>query len=183
MDRKQFLRIMGRSALFAAAAPALDRLGEAVAPVPRWEAAEHALLSTFADEIIPAADGMPAASEIGVARYIERVAGEDAGIAAPLREALAAIAHRAAEASAETFDLLPAPARVALLQAMEKDDPDRFRTARDLVYEAYYTNPLVWKRLGYDFIEGNASGSPLEPFEEALLQRVRSLPRLYRVVP
>jgi hypothetical protein len=66
---------------------------------------------------------------------------------------------------------------------MEKDEADRFRAARDLVYEAYYTNPLVWKRLGYDFIGAESVGPPLEPFEEALLERVRALPRLYRSVP
>jgi hypothetical protein len=66
---------------------------------------------------------------------------------------------------------------------MEKDEADRFRALRDLVYEAYYTNPLVWRRLGYDFIGAEDSGPPLEPFEEALLERVRAMPRLYRAVP
>ena len=183
MDRKQFLTILGRSALFAAAAPALEGLGESAPTVRLLDARQRLLLATFADEIIPATDGMPSASEMGAAAYLERVAAGDEGIAASLRDAVASIERRAREAHAEAFDRLPAPARVALLQAMEKDEPDRFRAARDLVYEAYYTNPLIWKRIGYDFIAADASGPPLEPFEEALLVRVRALPRLYRAVP
>lgn len=183
MDRKEFLQLVGRSALFVAAGPALEGLAEAAPAALALDAPQRALLITFADEIIPATDGMPAASEVGAANYLERVAGGDEAIGTSLRGALAAISERARAAHAETFDHLAPPARVALMQAMEKDDPDRFRAARDLVYEAYYTNPLVWKRIGYDFIGADRSGPPLEPFEEALLERVRALPRLYRAIP
>jgi hypothetical protein len=182
MDRKQFLAIVGRSALLAAAAPALEGLAEAAPASLPLDAPQRALLITFADEMIPAADGMPSASEIGAAAYLERAAAGDEGIAAALRDAVGSIERRTRTARAETFDRLPAPDRVSLLQAMEKDEADRFRAARDLVYEAYYTNPLVWKRLGYDFIGDADAGPPLEPFEEALLERVRALPRLYRAV-
>ena len=183
MDRKQFLTLIGHSALFAAAAPALEGLGATPPPAPPLDASPPALLLAFADEIIPAGDGMPSASEMGVPAYLERVAATDPAIALSLRDAVTSIDHRARAAHAEAFVALPAPARVALLQAMEKDEADRFRAARDLVYEAYYTNPLVWKRLGYDFIGAESVGPPLEPFEEALLERVRALPRLYRSVP
>jgi hypothetical protein len=183
MDRKQFLTIVGRSALFAAAAPALERLGEAAPPALPRDAPQGAILAAFADDIIPASDGMPSASDMGAAAYLERVAAGDPAIAASLRDSVTSIDRRSRAAHAETFVRLPAPARVALLQAMEKDEPDLFRAARDLVYEAYYTNPLVWKRLGYDFIGAESVGPPLEPFEEALLERVRALPRLYRAIP
>jgi hypothetical protein len=183
MDRKQFLTILGRSALLAAAAPALDRLGEAATEAPPLDAPQRAILVAFADEIVPATDGMPSASDVGAAAYLERVAAADEGIAASLRDLVASIERRARESHAASFDRLPAPDRLALLQAMEKEEADRFRAARDLVYEAYYTNPLVWKRLGYDFIGAESVGPPLEPFEEALLERVRALPRLYRSVP
>jgi hypothetical protein len=183
MDRKQFLTIVGRSALFAAAAPALESLAEAAPAAPVLDTTQRALLIAFADEIIPATDGMPSASEMGAAVYLERVAATDEAIAASLRDAVTSIDRRARAAHAEAFGRLPAPARIELLQAMEKDEADRFRAARDLVYEAYYTNPLVWKRLGYDFIGAESVGPPLEPFEEELLERVRALPRLYRAVP
>ena len=82
MDRKQFLTILGRSALLAAAAPALDRLGEAATEALPLDAPQRAILVAFADEIVPATDGMPSASDVGAAAYLERVAAADEGIAA-----------------------------------------------------------------------------------------------------
>jgi hypothetical protein len=183
LDRKQFLTLVGRSALFAAAAPALERLGEAAPAPPPLDAPQRALLVAFADEIIPATDEMPSASQMGPAAYLERVAAADPAIAASLGDAVTSIDRRARAAHAEAFASLAGPARVALLQAMEKEEADLFRAARDFVYESYYTNPLVWKRIGYDFIGAESAGPPLEPFEEALLERVKVLPRLYRAIP
>ena len=186
MNRKEFLTLVGRSALFAATASALDVVAaEAPAP-PRKRVlgpAQRAALKALADEIIPAADDMPSAGEMGAAAYLERAAQGDEGVASALLAALASIDLQARTRHRRPFARLPASARVALLQAMEKEEADHFRAARDLVYEAYYTNPLVWRRLGYDFIEGDGAGPALEPFEEALLERVRALPRLYRAVP
>jgi hypothetical protein len=185
MDRKEFLQIVGRSALFAAASPALEAVAAGPPPsaVPVLGRAQRPALSALADEIIPAADGMPSASEMGATAYLEHVATIDEGIASSLRDALAALERRAQASRSEPFVRLSGPDRTSLLQALEKDEGELFRATRDLVYEAYYTNPLVWKRLGYDFIGGEDSGRPLEPFEEALLERVRALPRLYRAIP
>jgi hypothetical protein len=186
MNRKEFLTLVGRSALFAATAPALETVAASAAPLVQkrgLQAAQRATLEALADEIVPAADGMPSAVEMGATAYLERVAKRDEIVASALRDALASIDDRARARHRRPFARVPRPARVALLQAMEKEESDRFRAARDLVYEAYYTNPLVWQRLGYDFIGAESSGPPLEPFEEALLERVRALPRLYRVVP
>ena len=188
MNRKEFLTLVGRSALFAATASALDaaaaRATEAEPPRKGvLDPAQRAALKALADEIIPAADGMPSAGEMGAAAYLERAAQGDEGVASALRGALASIDLHARTRHRRPFARLPASARVALLQAMETEESDHFRAARDLVYEAYYTNPLVWRRLGYDFIEGDGDGPALEPFEEALLERVRALPRLYRAVP
>jgi len=71
MDRKQFLTIVGRSALFAAAAPALESLAEAAPAAPVLDTTQRALLNAFADEIIPATDGMSSASEMGAAVYLD----------------------------------------------------------------------------------------------------------------
>ena len=54
---------------------------------------------------------------------------------------------------------------------------------RDLVYEAYYTHPRVWKLLGYNFRSGRKPTAPLESFDEQRLARVRALAPLYRRVP
>ena len=51
---------------------------------------------------------------------------------------------------------------------------------RDAVYEAYYSNREVWKRIGYRFRSGPRRTAPLEPFDPQRVARVRGMGRLYR---
>ena len=181
MDRKEFLELVGRSALFAATLSPADiaRAASARGPLtPRQRLA----LRAVADVIVPASEGMPAAGELGAAAYLVRLAAVDTDVAKALRDAMASVERTARARHRVRFERLTAPARLAVLQEMEKSDADRFRALRDFVYEAYYTHPEVWRRLGYEFITGEGAGRSLEPFEEALLERVRTLPRLYREV-
>jgi hypothetical protein len=56
---------------------------------------------------------------------------------------------------------------------------------RDLTYEAYYAHPRVLAALQRDLAwDGLAPtrGSEMEPFDESLLSRVKTLPPLYREV-
>ena len=53
---------------------------------------------------------------------------------------------------------------------------------RDLVYEAYYTQPRVWKLIGYEFNPTNEAGPHLKPFDESVLAQVKKMPRRYREV-
>jgi hypothetical protein len=183
MNRKEFLDLIGRSALFAATAPAFDvALGEA-RPRSLFTARHRLALRALADEIVPAADGMPSAGELDAVAFLERLAGRDKTVASALRDAIASLERRARAGGRRRFEQLSPPERLALLVAMEEGEAERFRAARDLVYEAYYTHPVVWRRLGYDFIGPDRSGPALQPFEEALLERVRAMNRIYRTVP
>ncbi len=70
--------------------------------------------------------------------------------------------------------------QIRALEKLEKADPLSFAALRDVVYEAYYTNPKVWALIGYRFRTGNRKTAPLEEFDTTLLARVQQLPRLYR---
>jgi Gluconate 2-dehydrogenase subunit 3 len=182
MDRKQFLQRIG---LLGAAGRAL----RAVAAEPPsadaspFTPAEKQGLRVLADEIVPAGEGMPSAGEQGAVAYFEQVGRREKPIGTALRAALGSAERLSQATYGQAFTELPRAQRVAVLKAMQKQEPQRFNLARDLVYEAYYTNPAIWRRLGYEFVEAGASGRPLEPFEESLIQRVRALPKLYRSVP
>ena len=98
VNRKEFLTLVGGSALFAATASALEVVTAEAAPPGRKPVlgpAQRATLKALADEIIPAADGMPSAGEMGAAAYLERAAQRDEGVASALRDALASIEQRA----------------------------------------------------------------------------------------
>ena len=93
-------------------------------------------LRRLADALIPAAHGMPAASEVGVAdRQLDKVLAVRGDLAEPLARAVA--------------DADPADYEASLARLRERD-----REAHDalllVVVGGYYIDPDVRRRLGYD---------------------------------
>ncbi len=72
--------------------------------------------------------------------------------------------------------------RVEILTELESQSPKVFAKLRDLVYESYYTQPSVWKLIGYELHPTNESGPQMKPFNESVLAYVRKMPKLYREV-
>jgi hypothetical protein len=128
------------------------------------------------DAIVPAADGMPAAGEVGVLRYLEVLAGRDSDVSDRLRRAAKALERRAAPAP---FASLKEAGRVRVLEALETKEPAVFEALRDLVYEGYYTRPEVWTLLGYETRPGRP-GPGMPSFDAKAVERVRAMPATYR---
>jgi hypothetical protein len=123
---------------------------------------ERDALRAAMDQIIPAGDGMPSASEAGGLEYLERVARQEPEVANQLRRLLAELKER------------------NTLTEFEAKDPENFAHLRDYVYEAYYTQPRIWKLIGYHDYPTDHAGPHLPPFDESLLDPVRNRPKLYR---
>jgi hypothetical protein len=93
-------------------------------------------LRRFADVLIPAGDGMPAASEVGVAdRQLDRVLAARPDLAQPLARAVAAVDADDHEGSLERLRTADLAAHDALLL---------------IVAGGYYTDADVRRRIGYD---------------------------------
>jgi hypothetical protein len=163
-----------REFLATAAAPLITIDARGAPPV--FDERERRDLEAAMDEIIPAGDGMPAASEMGGVAYLERVAAADANVANELRAALAALE----KASGGAFGRLDHEARVSALRKLEAGEATRFAQLRDYVYESYYTQPRVWKLIGYEFYPTDHAGPHMAPFDESILDDVRKMPKLYR---
>lgn len=145
--------------------------------------AERELLRAAMDQIIPAADGMPAASEMGGVEYLDRLASQAPDIRVDLEKALAAVQQIASEQSEKDFAALSSGDRIAILKELEKQQPEAFGSLRDYVYESYYTQPKVWKLIGYEFYPTNGAGPRMRPFDESVLAKVKKMPKLYREAP
>lgn len=164
-----------REFLSASAAMPLIAI-ETRAPSNTFTEHERNVLRVAMDEIIPATDGMPAASEMGGVAYLERIAAGDADVANEIRAALAALQRT----SEQLFDQLDHDARVTALRSFEARDPTQFAHLRDYIYESYYTQPSVWKLIGYEFYPTDHAGPHMEPFDASILDQVRTRPKLYR---
>jgi hypothetical protein len=142
-----------------------------------------ALLEQWCADLIPAGAGRPSAAQAGAPRYIDRVCSSSPVLRCALVVALDALAAAAARQHDRPFAQCSPVQRAAVLEAFASADPHAFGMIKGLTYEAYYATPMVLAVLerATGWRAANAlTGGPMDPFDEALLDRVRSLPAGYR---
>ncbi len=142
---------------------------------PPLDAAQQETLSWAMDELIPASHDMPSASQVGGVAYIMTLI-EELPELAPLFEGLIA---RIDEASRYQFSKMGSPERVTVLKALEEQHPDVFKVLKDFTYESYYTNESVFPLIGYEPHPTGSTGPKMEPFDDALLDRVKQSAPFY----
>lgn len=156
---------------------------EAAASEQVFAGAQRDLLKVVVDVLVPSGDGMPAASEIGAVNYIDALSRELPAIRGQVEEGLESIVEISKRQFDDKFVSLSSEQRVAVLTEMESSTaPASFAALRGFVYEAYYTSPEVWKRIGYEFYPTYDSGLHMAPLDEELLAPVRQRPSLYKEV-
>jgi choline dehydrogenase-like flavoprotein len=116
-------------------APPSTRARAVTVPQPRrLTIEERGRLARLADVMIPAADGMPAACDVGIADdLVDWVFAARPDLAEPVARALAA-------------DFAAAPAALATLK---RDDRDAYHAIVFAVVAGYYHDPDVCSKLGY----------------------------------
>jgi hypothetical protein len=131
------------------------------------------------DEIIPANEKMPSASEVGGVDYIIGIL-QDLPDLAPLFEAIIdEIEDHSKERAKNTFIKLERMDRVSVLMTVEKVKPELFKVLKDFTYECYYTSATVYNLINYEPYPTGGAGPEMEPFDEKLLNRVKNLPPMY----
>lgn len=141
-------------------------------------------LRAWVDALIPAHGVRPAAGEVGAAEYVDATAFHASRVRALLIKALDAIERRSFQRHEVPFADAGADAQAEMLRVFEEtDDTGAFAMVRDLTYEAYYANPrvldLVERETGWQY-EGAIAGSEMEPFDESLLKRMRTVKPKWR---
>lgn len=132
----------------------------------------RARLDAVADQLIPAADGMPTASAVGVGgRQLDTVLAARPDLLDGLRRAL--------EAAGGVDDA------IGWLDALRADDPSAHDALVTVVVGGYYLHPEVRRRLGYPGQVGEPVRVDRYPdyAEEGLLERVYARGPIYRPTP
>ena len=134
-----------------------------------FDITERVLLAGLADVLIPAGAGFPSASEAGVASEgLDQVLSVRPELAAGLKKLLASAGGRP-------------PAK--FVAELETHDPGSFGILAELVPGAYFLNPQVRAKLGYE----GQSPRPIDPhpdyLDEGLLQSVIDRGPIYRPTP
>ena len=138
------------------------------------------ILNTAMDEIIPAGDGMPGGSETGGLNYLLKLLEKIPEQAKSLSAGLSKLNIQSNKKFKKDFIKITSEERTSLLQEQEKDNAAFFNQLRDFTYESYYLSPQVWKLIGYEPHPTMSSGPLMEAFDERLLDRVRTLPTIFK---
>jgi hypothetical protein len=178
-----------------AAEPALDfrrHLGHAyVAPdevdgVGVLDADRREALAAWTAGVIPGDEHWPSALDVDAAAYVDAVVARVPQVRPILLRGIDALERAAEAAHGRSFAACGPAQREALLRELaEVDAGGAFDLVLELTFEAYYRDPEVCRvmkvRTGFDSTLPHV-GSSMEPFDERLLERVRSLPPRYRSV-
>jgi hypothetical protein len=186
-DRSQ----RGHDVVTVSGGPPDYRLEVGPAYIPVGEAREFmvldpdraATLRAWSDALIPRRGDRPAAGEIGAAEYIDATVFKAPRLRALLLTGIDTIERLAMERQGRSFTECRATDQIALLHEFELADWDgTFKMVQAFTYEAYYAHPDVLAILEKETGWGGSApttGSPMQPFDEELLARVKTLPALY----
>ena len=142
---------------------------------PALDEAQQDTLKWAMDELIPANQTMPSASEIGGVAYIMSIMEELPDLV-PLFEGLIA---QIDEQCHYQFSKINSQKRIAILRFLETSKPELFKVLKDFTYESYYTNETIFALIGYEPHPTGTAGPKMEPFNESLLDRVKQLNPTY----
>jgi len=170
--------------VFLAAGAAMPPLVTSILPASQAPAAveTRSTLQQVMDLIIPSGDGMPSASEAGGLTYLERLIERDQNAKTDITKALAVADAFSQRSFQKPFADLEKKNQIAILTEMEAQAPQVFDTIRAYVYESYYEQPAIWKRIGYELYPTDHTGPHLPPFNDAALTNVRKMRKLYKDV-
>jgi hypothetical protein len=141
-------------------------------------------LRAWVSALIPARGDRPAASEIGAAEYIDATVFLTPRLRGVLLDGIDTVDQLSQKLAERRFVEATPLEQTEVLRAFEESDSlDAFPMVRDLTYEAYYAHPRVLdvleRETGWRY-EVAISGGELEPFDESLLARIRTLPPRWR---
>jgi hypothetical protein len=142
------------------------------------------VLLAWVSALIPARGERPAAGEVGAAEYVDATVFLTPRLRGVLLDGIDTVDRLSERLVGCRFAEATLPQQAEVLRAFEANDPlDAFPMVRDLVYEAYYAHPRVLdvleRETGWRY-EVAFSGGELEPFDEGLLARMRTVPPRWR---
>ena len=143
-------------------------------------------LRAWTSTLIPARGERPAAGDVGAAEYVDATVFLVPRLRGLLLESIDSVERLANGRFGRPLAACDPAERAEVLRAFEAADRlDAFAMVRDLTYEAYYAHPRVLDALrretGWRY-EVAFTGSALEPFDEGLLARMKTIPPRYRTV-
>jgi len=145
-----------------------------------FAAAQHALLVSVLNRLVPAAGAFPGAGDLGVAAYIDRVVQPSATLKRLFMQGLGQIALTSQAQFGQPFTALPEGQRDAVLQRVAAAAPEFFETLVTHTYSGYYSQPTIARLLGMEGRPPQPLGYHLEELDLSLLDNIKQRSPIYR---
>ncbi len=143
---------------------------------------ELTLVRAVLNRIIPAADGFPAAGDLGVAEHVDRVVGSSVELKRLFAEGLARIRIKGDATSPNGFTGMPDTRKDEVLREVEVEHRRFFEALVKQTYNGYYSNPRIMRLLGPAIRPPLPHGHDVEPGNLAALEQVMARGPVYREV-
>jgi hypothetical protein len=163
VSRRRFIQ----GVIAASAAAGIGALSTATAgTAPQVLTADQSrVLASVLNHLIPANGVMPAAGDLGIAGFIDRVLDKAPHLRDPIVGLLAALPNQ------DVFTRLSDVQVDGLLHRLEQEQNESFDILLQATYTGYYSHPQVLATIGW--VDAHESTHELVRFDEALLDEVR----------
>ena len=141
---------------------------------------DRVTLSEVMDRLIPSVDDLAAAGQMGLGPEVERMASDVVRYANALESVLGALSADPLSRAAGGFRALSPEDQDNAIRVIEKNIPADFGTFLEIVYLAYYSQPVVHRRIGWVGRPPQPEGFDLPPFDESILETVRKREPFWR---
>lgn len=121
-----------------------------------FDVKEFAIAKAAVEAMLPAADGLPSGIELGIPQQIdEQLFMAPVALKADFKNGLQLLEHATlVNGHRSRFTALPLPDRSAYLDALMSGPNEALRQVafglKEMVHLRYYSDPKVWKAIGYD---------------------------------
>jgi hypothetical protein len=135
------------------------------------------VLSAILDRLIPAIDDLPSAGQMELEEEIFRLVVQQKRFYDQFTGALGSFSD-----ANPTFGNDDSELQDQALKSFETARPEAFGVIRDISYIAYYKNPSVHQRLGWNSISPQPEGNVMAPWDESVLENIRRREPFWRKV-
>lgn len=135
--------------------------------------AQLELATQVLNRLVPPHHGLPGTGDVGVIGFMDRAGGASLPLRRVLTDVLAAIEAISQADYAASFGSLSIDRKTSVLQQIESANGPDFTELLRRTYAGYYSEPTVLDALGIDARPPQPRGYSLEPFDTAILERVR----------
>ena len=140
-------------------------------------AVNEPVLSALLDRLIPAVDNLPGAGEMGLVPEVVRLSGQQERFSALFSRAMASFVSRN-----PTFESLTGEEQDEAIRSFEAESPRQFSVILKISYIAYYKDPTVHERIGWDGNNPQPDGNEMIPWDESVLENIRKREPFWRRV-